>query len=212
MCDCKSTSCDDSCNTCTVRVQEGIGQRGPQGVTGAQGPPGQRGEKGDKGPAGGEQGPAGPAGVAGPSGTNGTTVITSINTPILNPAAASVAILADTLVNDGDGVEIEFYTETTTLSGVLLISDQQTGSALLNRVATQSPSVITGTAFLYKEASRLKGFISLNEVGAGGFACLVDLGAAYDFTVNNTITIFANDTLPNDGTVHRVFAKRMKNA
>ena len=210
MCD-SNCGCDSGCETCTKVIQEGIGQRGPTGPKGAQGPPGTTGLQGPIGSPGGPIGPAGATGATGATGTDGTTVITESLSDVLNPNSVSVIILANTLVNDGDGVEIDFYSETTTLSGLLLISDQQTGTAIINRVATQAPSVITATLFLYRMGLDLKGYIKLGEVGAGPFASLVDFGAgAYDFTVNNTITVFANDTLVGDGKVRRLVAKRTK--
>lgn len=213
MCD---KDCNGACDTCDGSCEKVIklapGQRGPQGITGPQGPQGTTGIQGPQGDPGGPAGPPGATGPQGDPGVNGTTVIFTSLDDVDSPTPVSVIILANTMVNDGDGVEIEFYTETTTLAGALTISDSQTGTTLLGRASTQAPSVVVGTIYLYKDGGDIKGFINFGEVGAGVFGKLFNFGAgSYDFTINNTITIFASDVIAGDGKVRRVIAKRTKN-
>jgi len=206
--------CDKGCcssEECHVKVVTKTGIRGPRGAQGPSGPPGEPGPAGPEGPAGGPEGPAGPAGPAGATGEAGASIIHFQLSQTSSPTDAFFSLPANTLVTDGDAIEIEAVITMANSASDFSITDNSSGAVFLAKTVVEDSSTFMVKGMLMKEGSNFKGYFDLNDIN-GVFAVpavsLFDV-TPYNFAVTNTFKINMNDGV-GDGILERLVVKKLK--
>jgi hypothetical protein len=207
MCDkgcCSTTQCSNPCDKVTIKQ---TGLRGPVGPKGAQGPPG---PEGPPGPNDGVSGPAGAPGVNGVDGADGGAVIHYDFTGVTTPNQITFNLLANELVNDGDGLEFHMVVTLTSDGSSVSIIDQSSGTPMLFASATQTNSTFMVRGTMLKDATSFKGFFDINEIGAASNPGVsLSALALFDFTITHTLEFSMTEAI-GDGTIERLVIKKIK--
>ena len=206
--------CDKGCCSsqgCSKIELSKTGLRGPRGATGAQGPPGEPGPQGPQGPYGGPEGPQGPQGETGDKGTDGVAILHYQLNQTISPNVSLFSLPANTLVNDGDGIEIEAIITMTNYDTDFSIKDNASGAVFLEKTVVEDSSAFMIRITLLKDGSNFKGYADFNDINpvfAVPAVTLIDI-TPYDFTVTNQFRVTMND-LAGDGILERLVVRTLK--